>query len=324
VREATAADNEALIALELESPVVSGNVEETADHSPDYFASHGVQAEYRIVLGEVGGRAAGVMAGVMQAPLVQGKRHRLAYIQQARVHPEFLGRRVAWEMANALFAWAAERGGEGPYYLISPENERSLEFVERGGRRWPVDVSLVDIDVSAADEGGAERLPADRLGEAVELINATHGDDEMFEPLTEESLAQRLGRNPGYGIEDVYGVIEGGRLVAAGGLWDKGATTERIRVDRSTGETLRTRIAHVVDWGHTEGAEEAFGELLRRLASEARALGRSSLMVCEPSPGAIADIGLPASRFSLALFTPTLEPPSAAAVRGLYVDLLYV
>jgi ribosomal protein S18 acetylase RimI-like enzyme len=326
VREATAADNESLIRLELESPVVFGDVEETADHSPDYFASHGVQGEYRVVLGEVEGRAVGVMAGAMQAPLVRGRRHRLAYIQQARVHPEFLGRRVAWEMANALFAWAAERGGEGPYYLISPENERSLEFVERGGRRWPVDVTLVEIDVSGAEGGGAaEPVPEDRLGEVVALVNASHAGEEMFEPLTVESLSERLGRDSRYGSGSVFGVFEGGRLAAAGGLWDKGATTERIQRNRSTGETVRTRSGHVVDWGRAQGAEEAFGELLRRLASEARALGRTSLLACEPRPGAMPDIGLAARRFSLGLFTPTLEPPpSAEGIGGLWVDLLYV
>lgn len=332
VREATAADNDALIRLELESPVVFGEVEETADHSPDFFASHRVQGEHRIVLSEVDGRAVGVMASVLHEPIVKGERRRLAYIQQGRVHPEYLGRRVAWEMANALFAWAAERGWDGPYYLIAPENERSVSFAERGARdlatsaagRWPLDVWLVDIDVSDAEGGTPERLPADRLDDVVELVNATHQGEELFEPLTAESLRERLSRDALYGIENVYGVFEGERLVAAGGLWDKGATTERIRVDRATGETVRTRSAHVVDWGRAPGADEAFAALVRRLAAEARALRRSSLLVCEPHPGAIPDIGLPARRFSLAVFTPTLEPPAAADIRGVYVDLLYV
>jgi len=324
VREATRKDNDSLIALELESPLLIGGSAETFDRSPDYFAPHRVQPEHRVVLAVLEGRAVGVMAGVIQTPLIQGRPHRLVYIHRARVHPDFHGRRVAWALANDLFAWAGQRGAEGPYYLIAPENKPSLTFVERGGRRWPVDVTLLECGVSEAQGGPAERITQERLGEAVELINATHAGEEFFEPLTVDSLAERLSRDSRYSINNLSGVFEGEKLVAVAGLWDKGATTERIHVEAETGDITRSRGAAVVDWGWAAGGGEAFAELLRTLAAEARALGRATLTVCEPSLGALPDPGLPQRIVTASLFTPTLDPPPAESIRGLYADLLYL
>ena len=324
VREATVEDNDSLIALELQSPLLMGHVEESFDHSPDFFACHRLQGDYRIVLGELKGRVVGVMAGVIRTPVIQGRPHHLVYIQQARVHPEFHGRGVAWALARDLFAWAQERGGEGPYYLIAPENKPSVAFGGRAGRCWPVDVTLLEFDVSEAQGRQAERIPEKQLGEAVRLVNITHTGEDFFEPLTFESLATRLSRDRQYSINNLYGVFEGGALVAVGGLWDKGATTERIHVEPATGVTTRSRGAAVVDWGWAASRREAFIELLRCLAAEARALGRSTLTICEPSLGALPDPGLLRHRSTLNLFTPTIQPPPAESIRGLYVDMLYL
>jgi ribosomal protein S18 acetylase RimI-like enzyme len=322
VREATVADNDSLIALELQSPVRIGDVEEFFDRSPDAFANHRVQGEHRVVLGELDGSVVGVMAGVVHEPVIQGQPHRLVYIHRARVHPDFHHRGVAWALSNDLFAWGRERGAEGPYYLIAPENERSIAFGGRAGRRWPVDVTLLDFDVSEA-QGQPEAVPENQLGEAVRLVNMTHAGEDFFEPLTLKSLAARLSRDSQYSIDNFRGIFEGGTLVAVGGLWDKGATTERIHVERATGVTTRSRGAAVVDWGWASGRKDAFAELLRGLAAQARARGRSTLTICEPAAGTLPDPGLPQRRWAAALFTPTIQPPPAESIRGLYVDMLY-
>ncbi len=324
VREAAIQDNDSLIALELQSPLLVGDVEESYDRSPDFFACHRVQEDYRIVLAELHGRTAGMMAGVIQTPVIQGRLHRLVYIRQARVHRDLHGRGIAWALANHLFAWAATLRAEGPYYLIAPENEPSLAFVERGGGRWPVDVALIEFDVSAARSARPERIREEHIADAARLVNLIHAGEDFFEPLTPESLAARLGRDQLYSIDRLYGVYENGSLVAVAGLWDKGATTERVHVDSTTGATTRSRGAAVADWGYAPGKGEAFAGLLRSLTAEARALGRSALTICEPSPGAVPNTGLPARRAAVSLFTPTVKPPPAESIRGLYVDMLYL
>ena len=121
-----------------------------------------------------------------------------------------------------------------------------------------MDVTLLELDVSEASGGRAERIPEERLAEAVGLVNTTHDGEDFFEPLTLESLTARLNRDGRYSIDNFYGIFEGEALVAVGGLWDKGATTEQIHVDRTTGVTTRSRGAAVVDWGWASGRREAF------------------------------------------------------------------
>ena len=167
-------------------------------------------------------------------------------------------------------------------------------------------------------------MPEARLREAPGLVNTTHAGVDFFEPLSLESLTARLNRDGRYSINDFFGIFEGEALVAAGGLWDKGATTEQVHVDRTTGVTARSRGAAVVDWGWAAGRREAFMELLRCLASEARVLRRSTLTICEPSPGTLPDVGLPRRRAAVSLFTPAMQPPPAESVRGLFADMLYL
>ncbi len=326
IREALPKDNDALIKLELRSPLVVGDTLETFDRSPDFFACHRVQPEHRVVLAEVDGHLAGVMAGVIQTPLVQRQPRRLVYIQRARVDPQFQRQKVAWNLANVLFRWSHSRGAEGPYYLILPENERSVAFGGRAGRRWPAEVRLMGYGVSEAE---AETTRADEIGEkdlpdVVQLVNGTHAREDFFEPLTVESLRERLGRDSQYTLKDLRCARDGERLAAVAGLWDKGATTEAIHVDAATGKETRSRNAVVTDWGYAHEHEGAFAGVLRSLAAKARALGRNRLTVCEPWPGALPDIGLPAETTAVSLFTPSFDPPDAGAIRGIYVDLLTV
>jgi hypothetical protein len=180
----------------------------------------------------------------------------------------------------------------------------------------------LEFDVSEALGRQPERIAEEQLGEVVRLVNMTHAGEDFFEPLTLGSLAARLARDRQYSINNLHGIFEGGALAAVGGLWDKGATTERIHVERTTGVTTRSRGAAVVDWGWAPGRGEAFVELLRCLAAEARALGRSTLTICEPSPGAIPDPGLLHRRSTASLFTPTMQPPPGDSIRGLYYDML--
>ncbi len=324
VREATPGDNGALIALELQSPLLVGGIEETYDRSPDSFAFHRVQPDPRVVLAELGGRVIGVMAGVVHTPVILGQPRRLVYIHQARVHPDFHHKGAAWAMASELFAWSRGLGAEGPYYLIAPGNEQSIAFGGRAGRRWPVDLTLLEFDVSEAQRDRVQGVPEERLAEAAELVNRTHAGVDLFEPLTPDSLAGRLRRDPLYSASSYYGVTEGDTLVAAAGFWDRGQTVERRHLDRTTGEMTRSRGAVVVDWGWAPGREAAFAGLLRSLAAKARALARSALTICEPSAGAIPECGLPARRGTVCLFTPAMDPPPAESVRGLFFDLLYL
>jgi hypothetical protein len=180
---------------------------------------------------------------------------------------------------------------------------------------------MLDIDVSQATPRTAEPIAEKHLSAAVGLVNATHAGEDFFEPLTIDSLHGRLTRDPLYNIANLRGVFDGETLVAVAGLLDKGSHTTRIRIDRATGKETRSRSTAVVDWGYVPGRQDVFAELLACLAAETRALGRTSLTICEPRPGSLT-LDLPHRRSAVSLFTPSLPPPAAVATSGLYFDLL--
>jgi hypothetical protein len=296
--------------------------EETSDRSPDFFACHRVQGIHRVVLAELRRRLVGSMAGTIQSPVVRGRPRRLVYVQRGRIHPDYQRQGIAWKIATDLFAWSQAYGARGMYYLIAPDNQRSVAFGGRAGREWPVHVRLLGFDVSGAGGPQAQRLDRGQMDAVVELVNRTHAGDDFFEPLTTDSLAERLSRDRQYGVGNLFGVVDGEQLVAVAGLWDKGAFVEHIRIDRVTGLESRSRSALVVDWGWAPGHESSFAGLLRSLAHEAGALGRSTLTICEPAPGKVPDPGLRCHETNLSLYTPTIEPPDAGAIKGLFPDLL--
>ncbi len=323
IHEATQNDNDALIALEREVPLVVGDTHEFFDRSPDYFANQRLHQYYRTVLAEADGRVVGVTAGLVHNPVIQGVAHRLVYIHRGRVHPDFHGRGIGFALSSALFRWSSGLGSEGPYYLISPDNERSIAFGGRAGRRWPVDVTLVSFDLLSAEGERPETLPPGMLEDAAHLINATHSPFDFFEPVSAGLLAARLGRSPQYTPQHVFAVRERGEVVAVAGLCDKGAATERIHVDCATGAASRSREAVVADWGYRSGREDRFASLLRSLAARARAIGRDRLTICEPAPGVVPETGLPARRAAASLFTPASDPPPAERIKGIFFDLLF-
>ena len=321
LRAATVADNDAIVSLELRSALVLGDVDDLFDRSPDALACCRIQDGCRVIVAEMEGRVVGLMAGVVFWPLIQGQRRTLVYIHRARVDPEFRHHGVAMALSGALFSWSAERGAEGPCYAIAPGNATSLSFVERGGGRWPSDLALLNIDVSRATPGTAEPIAEERLPQAVDLINATHAGENFFEPLTVDSLRARLSRDRAYGLANLRGVVDGGALIAVAGLLDKGAYTERIRIDRASGRETRSRSAAVIDWGYAPGRRGRFVELLDCLAADARALGRTTLTICEPRPDSLSP-SLPYGHGAVSLFTPSLKPPATEVIGGLCFDLL--
>lgn len=320
VRDARPEDNDALIALERETPLLAGPDELVFDRAPDALAAHRLHPDCRVVVGELDGRLVGVMAAAIHDVLIGGERKRVAYIHHARIHPSAQRRGVAGGMGATLIRWALERGAETPYWLIGEGNTPSMAFAGRPDTRWPLPAVFRDIDVSGVEGEPASVVPAEFWAAAAELVNATHGHCAWFWPLTAETLASRLARDRRYQPANLRGVFAGGRLVAVAGLWNLGSSLAVVRRDRATGRSRRVSEAVVLDWGYAPGYEKAFAELLRSLAADARAWGRDILTLCDP--GYVPDPGLPSATWSLNLFTPGIAPPADAV--PLFIDLAYL
>ena len=89
-----------------------------------------------------------------------------------------------------------------------------------------------------------------------------------------------------------FQVIEqNGRIVACGGLWDRGRDMREVWRS-AAGEERRVEVAAALDLGCEAGREDALADLLRDFASRAAALGRQSLIAdLEHMPDVTANLG---------------------------------
>jgi len=332
IREATAADNEALLELEHSSPLDLGDSELILDRSPDYFASLSLQEDARVMVAEEDGRLVGVCAAARHCVPLLGKPRAVVYIQKGRTRPEFQRRRVSTLLIWALLESWRMRGMtfDVTYWLISADNTASLAAVQRGGvSPWPKEVHLVDIDTGSARRAQvpAVRLGRDRAREVVALLNRTHAGKELFAPYSEERLRARLGRTPEYGWQNWWG-IEGdaGRLVAVAGLLDLGRWWRSKRRLKASNEERTRSGAGLFDFGYAEGGEGQMMELLYDLMEVAASWGRDHLSLClDPEDGLYPFLPAAADAAVVMRFHATgLPVPSAHEMGRIYLDPAYL
>jgi GNAT superfamily N-acetyltransferase len=331
VREATAADNEALLELERSAPLDLGDVEIVLDRSPDYFASLSLQEDARVMVAEEGGRLVGVCAAARHCAPLMGEPRALLYIEKGRTLPEYRRQRVSSVLIWALVESWSTRGRpiDSAYWLIAANNNASLTAVRRGGALpWPVKVHLVDLPADATrTEATTVRLGPERAEEVIALLNRTHAGKEMFAPYTEERLDARLSRTPRYDWQNWWGLEgEGGRLSAVVGLLDLGRLWRtKVRV-KASGEETTSSAASVFDFGYADGGEGKMMELLDQLSGIAASWGRDHVAIhLDPRDGlypflpATARVGA-----DFRLFATGLAVPSADEMGRVYLDPVYL
>ncbi len=279
IREATHADNDALIDLERRSPLLLGDTTLTFDRSPDFFARDELMERSRMIVAEKDGRLAGVMGAAWYDTLVGGEPVRAAYIHQGRVPAEHQRSGVATALGLALIEPLLAQA-DVIYWYVSPENQVSLSLIlPRVPYRWPRD-PVCQRFLLERQPAGAKGQPTPARPEQMEiicdLINHTHAGRDLFTPYTEERLVARLSSSPAYGWPQLFVRERGGHPLAVAGLWDLGATLKLTRTVES-GEETATRPAVILDYGFEEGAEEEMARLLDDLAELAASRGRQEL-----------------------------------------------
>jgi hypothetical protein len=142
---------------------------------------------------------------------------------------------------------------------------------------------------SFAEDAGGIRLarPPDTRS-CIELINRTHQGLDLFRPYSEEYLQGKLddscrgpepeSRPAVYGRQDYYLLEENGRIVACGGLWDKGKHVREVWRHEVSGERRVIESTALLDFGYADGREDAMARLIGYLIGVTDGLGRHQLM----------------------------------------------
>jgi hypothetical protein len=316
VREAAAADAAALRQLESEIPVVTGDVAVTVDRGDDYFAGERLMGTARTFVVERDGRIAGLQSTAINTIRVAGEDRLATYLHRLRLLSEARGSGAAWYLNERCWeatGWQTET----QYGLVAAGNDAARAFY-RGQAEWPVQPVRLVVPARGGPgtSPGRPATPADAT-RIVEMLNATHGREELFVPYTVASLGERLSREPA-----VYGwnalSLTGHAVV---GTWMNAFTVVRD----AGGLRRRLRRTLVLDYGCEPGHEAELAALVGAVAAEAGRAGSDevSLFTSPPSPGYQELVALSEREEPYLVFC-TLAPGPGLETRGIYVDHVYV
>ena len=196
----------------------------------------------------------------------------------------------------------------------------------------PTEVLQYPAQPATAVIAGVRRARLDDLAQCVELINATHEGRDLFRAYTLPSLLDRLdaGLAEGlrsaierpYGLDDFYVVERGGKIIACGGLWDRGRDQWERWHHRESNDERVIAVTALLDYGVARGAEDALAALVDHFIGVTHKLGRD--FVVAPLDAVPDVVALLESRAPIAetrylqwrAETPRLNTP-------IHIDLVY-
>jgi hypothetical protein len=318
-RPAAPADADALAALELAAPIVTGDIETAYDRSRDYFEAERLMGGDAFVV-EREGAIVGLHASVIHPIRIAGKDLQGVYNHRDRVHPSERRAGVSGLAALASFEAVIGRSGllPGPiavYSFMAADNDAVRRLPPKG--RWTQMAERLVIDTgSAAAIGLGRSATAADTERLVALLNDTHGEQELFCPYSLDSLHERLSRAPNSYSWSSFLISER----ACVGVW--APTMGVIRRERSV-ETRDVR-AFVLDYGCKS---DGVGELVAlvncwraRLAAEGTT--ELSMFTSAGSRGS-ADLTALAKRREPYIVLCAVPPSDSVNECGIYIDQLY-
>jgi hypothetical protein len=319
-REATLADAAVLADIERRCPIVlSDGVTMTIERGDDYFAFTRLMDDFLVALGFVDGKPAGVNVAALHTVRVGGRTYRAHAYAHLRILPEHQ-KKGLWGAINRVFDEKYPEGSsDGNTAYPSVDNAAMLRGFA-GAPRWCKHQIRAQLPCAslAGPQVGRPATPRD-ASRIVEILNATHENDEMYMPYTVESFTARVERSPrDYCWERVLMTER-----AVVGVWPAGDTVRFII--ESKGNRVESRRGLALDWGFSPGAEDEFEALIRAQCGwlSDRGLDRLSLFTSEASAGYEHVRALASELERYVVISFGIPEPPGAAVRGLYVDPIY-
>jgi len=309
------ADAEALAALELAAPIVTGDVETAYDKSRDYFEAERMMGSDAFVV-ERDGAIVGLFASVVHPIRIAGRVGQGVYDHRVRVHPA--ARRGGVMGLGALARFEAIIGRTdllAGYSFVAADNDAVLR--PQRGPPWSEMAERLVIDTASAAATGLGRsataADAERL---VAFLNDTHGEEELFLPYSLASLRERLSRAPVSYSWSSFLISER----ACVGVW----APKMGVIRRERGVETRDVRAFVLDYGCTSDGVGELVALLNEWRARLAAEGTTELstFTSAGSRGTAALTALAKRREPYVVLC-AVPPGDHVKERGVYVDQLY-
>jgi hypothetical protein len=244
VRDATEADNEALVALTAACPM-EGDITLRMDRAPDFFALNRLEGDaWRVgVACDANERIVGCVAVARRLAWLNGVATTTAYVGDLKVHPRARGSGAADLLSRYAAEVSAALCGDDVTVLVTIlAGNVPMERRARGPRGTPVLARFATLDVAAVPllwerrervAGLAVRSATDADGEAMAALWRGIAPRRQLAPAIDAtSLAAWIERAPGLALSDYLLAHDArGRLRGFLGVWDQ-ASFKQMRVVR--------------------------------------------------------------------------------------------
>jgi hypothetical protein len=310
VRQAGWDDNDLIVDLCANSPERVGEWDVIVERAPHAFAQFRLQENAFVILVEDQRVGIGIVSRSIRNSYIDGQRTSVHFISGWRVRDGFRGLGV-----SKLLLEGAGPGhsffGVSFYWYVRLENQdrtwvdkvtsdmadRPDGWVAETDKLTATVTHLVD-PTQGRPSPRARRATVEDLDACCDLINRTHAGLDLFRPYSSEFLEGRLddpnwGPKPSflsqvYGWDDFWVIEHDGKIVACGGLWDRGRDLRERWVHRESGEEHVVETTALMDFGFADGHELAMVELVEQFLHTTGDLARSAMLVSFERTAALA------------------------------------
>ena len=246
IREAVAADNEALLALTRVTPM-AGRISLRIDRDPDFFALPRARGEIIVFVATCQGLVIGCMSASIHRAYVCGVAEKMAHANDLKVHPLFTGKRLALRLISAVENYLRVQGVDLVFNLVADGNQRVMVLAE-GRHGTPVQVMLgrffVDQLLPSPFRRRSERYRVEQargedLPEIAAMLDRSGRERNFAPPVTAADLKERVASPASGSFRKMMVVRDAGRVVATLTVED----TQSLRQNVLIGLPMSLRFA---------------------------------------------------------------------------------
>jgi ribosomal protein S18 acetylase RimI-like enzyme len=223
IREALPDDNHELQVVQERCPQGTSLVL-SIKNWPDFFARAKAYENSKVLVACENDRIIGSAACALRKAVVNDQPGLVGYLFQAFVDPEHRRKGVASRLLRERENHLTRQGADLIYTLIMEGNIPSMKYVESQGyelqRSLVMPAIAVKKEMEAPLAGKTRPAKAADLEAVSELMNDTWEGFQLYGPASSTSLDRFISRTPGFSMDNLLVLEDGGEIQACLGFWD--------------------------------------------------------------------------------------------------------
>ncbi|UCD96297.1 MAG: GNAT family N-acetyltransferase [Candidatus Bathyarchaeota archaeon] len=223
IREATEADNQALIELQARCPQGT-NFILGIDSSPDFFARSRAFEEWHVLVATQDSAIVGSAAFAVSETQIEGRRIKTVLEYGFMADPRHRRKGIAANLQKKIEQIALDKNVDLMHLDVMEDNLPSLNLFWKMGFKRVRDCRVLNLiansEQKVTKQENIRKMESGDINAVTNLINETFRDHDFFQPLTEKELTDCIDRMPHFDLQDILVYDDAEGISACLGCWD--------------------------------------------------------------------------------------------------------